>query len=1181
MRLEKLQVSGFKSFVDPTDIRLPANLVAVVGPNGCGKSNIIDAVRWVMGETSAKMLRGDNMADVIFNGSAARKPVGKASVELLFDNSDGTAGGSFTRFAEISVKRTLSRDGHSSYFINRIKTRRKDVLDLFRGTGLGPRSYSIIEQGMVSRIVEARPEDLRLFVEEAAGTSKYKDRRRETETRIGHTRENLERVADIRDELDKQLRRLKRQAGSAKRYKTLKEEQRLVNGQLLVLRLRAMDGKLAEQERVSARCENDLEAALAAQRETEAETEKLRRTHSDSREKHNQVQQEYYTLGAEIKNIEQRVDHLGETRKRRGEEIERLQTGREERERQLEDDQSQLRRLQEEQAALGPETEKLEGGRQQAEAQLAEAERALENWQGEWEAFNEQSQGLARQREVQQSRITQLEQHLKRSGEQTARLQQELADARQLIEAMDLEAVRAEVKRHDDACAQSEQEFQQTEASIQSLEQAARQKREASAQLRARRHETQSRLDSLRQIQAAALGGDDEALQKWLKASGLGDRPKLAARIRVADGWQRAADRLLNGYLGALCIEQWPAAPADSDDSDDLFGARPDCAFILVADMPKRAAAADDSNDSGRMRLLDKVDAGATDLSGFLGGVYVAESLTEAVAMQPGLGNRECAVTRDGALVGANWVSFASQSQLETGVLVREEEINQLQHDLGELESEVAAGDREIAQLESQREAEREQGGRQRETLEELRGGRTEMHATLGREEARHLEIQQRIAALDTELGSLDGHTHTDHGEIHEARELLQQAADRHTALEAKRDELMKAKAGHQNTVTERKDELRQTGEQVHRQALHKQRLDAECQSTADGIARLEAQLRGAAEQLAQINDALDEGDDPVAALKAKLQDMLGSKVEIEARLSETGDAVAALDERITRINERQSSRVDAVSEARETLEQHKLARQEILVRRDTQAEQIASEGYDRQLLDAEMPADAGVEEWQRRVEALAHKVSRIGPVNLVAIEEFDEESERKEYLDQQYADLTEALDTLRSVIRKIDRETRTRFKDTFDRLNAGFNEFFPRLFGGGKAELQLTDDDFLTAGVIVMAHPPGKRNSHIHLLSGGEKALTAVALLFALFKLNPAPFCMLDEVDAPLDDANVERYCDTLKTLVQASQMIVITHNKITMEAAEVLVGVTMGEPGVSRLVSVDVDQAVEMAAQ
>ena len=447
MRLAKLQISGFKSFVDLTDIRLPADLVAVVGPNGCGKSNIIDAVRWVMGETSAKLLRGDSMADVIFNGSAARKPVGKASVELIFDNAEGTAGGNFARFAEISVRRTLSRDGHSNYFINRIKTRRKDVLDLFRGTGLGPRSYSIIEQGMVSRIVEARPEDLRLFVEEAAGTSRYKDRRRETETRIGHTRENLERIADIRDELDKQLRRLKRQAGAARRYKVLKDEQRLVNGQLLALRLRDMDAKLAEQDRISARFENDLEAALAAQRETEAETEKLRRAQTESREKYNQVQQESYNLGAEIKNVEQRIEHIGETRQRQGEELERLGAEREQSRAQLQGDQSRLGRLQEEQTALAPAIEKLEHQRRDAEQQLADAEAALERWQAGWEAFNEQTQASARQREVQQSRIAQLEQHLQRSGEQTSRLEQELADARRLTEGMDIKALRAAVKQ--------------------------------------------------------------------------------------------------------------------------------------------------------------------------------------------------------------------------------------------------------------------------------------------------------------------------------------------------------------------------------------------------------------------------------------------------------------------------------------------------------------------------------------------------------------------------------------------------------------------------------------------------------------------------------------------------------------------------------------------------------------
>ncbi len=1168
MRLKKILVAGFKSFVDPTDIRLPADLVAVVGPNGCGKSNIIDAVRWVMGETSARLLRGDSMTDVIFNGSTARKPVGKASVELMFDNSDGSAGGSFASFAEISVKRTLSRDGNSNYFINRIKTRRKDVLDLFRGTGLGPRSYSIIEQGMVSRIIESRPEDLRSFVEEAAGTSKYKDRRRETESRIGKTRENLARVADIRDEIDKQLRRLKRQASTAKRYKILREQQRAVNGQLLMLNLRDLDDKLAEQDRLSARCENDLQSALAAQRESEVEIEKLRRAQSESREKHDEVQQEYYNLGAEIKNIEQRIEHLEETRQRQTQEIEQLHSQRAGRAQQLESEQARLGKMQSEQTALAPAFEALEGKRQLAAENLAEAEGALDIWQSEWESFNEQSQASARQQEVQQSRIAQLEQHLKRSGEQTLRLEQALTVAQQSLTEMDIESVRAQVKQHDDACERSEQEFHQTESAIQSLEQDARQKREENAQLRAQQHEAQSRLLSLQEIQAAALGGDDAALQNWLHAHNLSQQPKLAARIRVADGWQRAADRLMNDCLGALCVAQLP---------DDIFAERPDCAFMVVADTKVAAP----PNPDQRTRLLDKVESGATDLSGFLGGVFVAESLVEALAMQPDLGNRECVVTREGALLGVNWISFASRSQLETGVLVREQEINQLQKTLDQLETRGTVENQAIAELDGKREAHRKQGEQQRIALARMRGERTAMHATLGRQEARYLETTQRVASLMSELGSLGGHANTDHGEINKAQELLENVAANQGTLEARRDELLAEKEQHQTTVTQHRDELRQAGEQVHSQALHKQQLDAELKSTTDSIARLETQTRAAAEQIVQLNNAMNLSGDPLEELKTELQENLNRKTEIDFRLSEAGDAVAANDTRIASINAQQSVRVGEVNAAREVSEQHKLARREILVRRETHVENIESQNYDRQQLETEMPEAATSETWQLRNAELESKINRIGAVNLVAIEEFDEESERKDYLDKQYADLSEALETLRSVMRKIDRETRSKFKDTFDQLNTGFKDFFPQLFGGGTAELQLTDDDFLTTGVVVMARPPGKRNSHIHLLSGGEKALTAVALLFALFKLNPAPFCMLDEVDAPLDDANVERYCDTLKTLVKTSQMIVITHNKITMESAEVLVGVTMGEPGVSRLVSVDVDQAVEMAAQ
>ncbi len=1172
MRLAKLQVSGFKSFVDPTDIRLPANVVAVVGPNGCGKSNIIDAVRWVMGETSAKTLRGDQMADVIFAGSSSRKPVGKAAVELVFDNSDGTIGGNFAGFAEISVKRTLSRDGHSNYYINGIRTRRKDVLDLFRGTGLGPRSYSIIEQGMVSRIVEARPDDLRLFVEEAAGTSKYKERRRETESRIAHTRENLARVADIREQLDKQLRRLKRQASAAKRYRKLKEEQRLVDGQLLALGLLALEDKLAQQDRLSAQCETRLDAALTAQRESETEIEQLRQQHDQTRERHNRVQRQHDNLGAEITNAEQRIEHLKETRRRRGAEAERLRASRAECQRQIESDQSRLDQLQDEQSALTPEMQESEGLRRQAEAQLAQAESAVETWQAEWEAFTEQSQAPARQQEVQQSRIAQLQRHLERSTEQTARLEEELAGARRTIESLDIEALRAEVAAHDQACERSEGKFHRTEESLQHLIQAVQRKRDEGARLQALQREAQSRLTSLGQIQAAALGGDDQALQDWLLDCGLASQPKLAARISVADGWERAADRLLKDYLGAVCVARLP---------DDALAERPDCAFALITD----GSAQPPSAPAGRTRLLDKVEAGESDLSGFLGGVYVAESLAEAVAMQPDLSRSECVATRDGALVGANWISFVSQSQLDTGVLAREEEINQLQDDLRRQEAEVAAVEGAVAQLQDQQEAQRQEVELQRLALNDLRRQRTELHSALGREEARYLEVEQRIAAFEGELGGLGRHLRTDRDEIATAQGLLQQAAAQQGTLGAKRDALLQQKAGHRNTLARRKDELAEIGEQLHQQALHKQRLEGEIDSIADGIARLQRQCRADDERLAQLSEADDksaaaESGDPLDEVNLRLQDLLARRGEIEGQLAEAGDAVAQLDDRIAHSDQQRAAQREAVDEAREILERHRLDRQEILVRRDTQMEQIDSRGYHRQTLLADLPQDATVTEWETRSAQLAHKIGRLGAVNLVAIEEFEAESERKEYLDTQHADLSEALDTLRGVMQRIDRETRTRFKQTFERLNVGFNEFFPQLFGGGRAELQLTGDDLLTTGVVVMARPPGKRNSHIHLLSGGEKALTAVALLFALFQLNPAPFCLLDEVDAPLDDANVARYCHTLKTMVGASQMIVVTHNKITMEAADVLLGVTMGEPGVSRLVSVDIEQAAEMAA-
>lgn len=1200
MRLKKLRVAGFKSFVDPTDIRLPASLVAVVGPNGCGKSNIIDAVRWVMGEASAKMLRGDNMTDVIFNGSTGRKPVGKATVELLFDNSAGKAGGSFARFAEISVKRTLSRDGNSNYFINQIKTRRKDVLDLFRGTGLGPRSYSVIEQGMVSRIIEARPEDLRLFVEEAAGTSKYKERRRETESRMARAQDDLQQVALIREQSAKQLRRLKRQASEANRYKTLREEHRLVQAQLLLLKVGALDDILQQQDRQAAEYQNQVEAALAKQRASETELEKLRTQQGESQQRHYQVQQESLGIAGEIKNIEQRIHHQRETKKRQEAELHRLREAQQTIAQQLEIDQSRYAQLQAEQRTLKPQAGKSAADQQQSAQRLAKAEAALENWRRAWEEFAEQAQAPAQQQEVQRARIAQLEQNAERVGERISVLQQQCADAenQRTQSESDLKDLRMRVAQHDQEYAQHEQEFQRGDAALQKLQYAIQAKRDESARLQSEQQQTQSRLTSLRQIQAAALGGEDQNWQDWLQQNRLArsaKMPKLAERLRVADGWQVAVDRVMRDFLGAVCVTKLP------DLSKNDLRDRPDRAFTLIAEnATTNSANSAPQNPAAGARLVDKVQASKTDLSAFLSGIYAAESTAEAFAKQSALKSHECIVTREGVLFGSNWVAFPSHSQVETGLLAREQEIKQLQKKLPPLTKQAHARTDEIAKLEKQIAAEQQDQQARRDALSQSRSQSADLYSDLAREEERVRDAVQRAQSLQSEIARLTKQSRGDARELASAQKLLRRADEQHSSIATKRDKLTAQKDKLQSEVQECKQHARTAEADAHTHALQQQRLDAELTATSDSIARGEEQLQHATAQLAQLKkqDAQSQNNakaskgksvgsttattadtaDTESQLQAELQRLLERQVEAEQRASTSGKVDADLSTQIQVLTANRDAQIQEVQTARDVLHQHQVDKQETVVHRKNYAEQIKQAGFAPEDLREKLPPQANATEWEAKHEALERKTKRIGAVNLLAIEEFKEESQRKEYLDSQYADLSEALETLRNAIRKIDLETRTKFKDTFDMLNHGFQDFFPRLFGGGKVELQLTDDDLLTAGVVVMARPPGKRNSHIQLLSGGEKALTAVALLFALFKLNPAPFCMLDEVDAPLDDANVERYCQTLKSLTKASQMIVITHNKITMEAADILLGVTMGEPGVSRLVSVDVEQSAAL---
>ncbi|MCY3769112.1 MAG: chromosome segregation protein SMC [Gammaproteobacteria bacterium] len=1167
MRLKKLQVSGFKSFVDTTDIRLPSHLVGVVGPNGCGKSNVIDAVRWVMGESSAKTLRGDSMADVIFNGSSSRKPVGRASVELVFDNSDGSVTGHYARFVEISVKRTMTRDGISTYLINHIKTRRRDVLDLFHGTGLGPRSYSIIEQGMVSRIVEARPEEIRVFVEEASGTSRYKARRRETENRIAHTRENLDRVSDIRDELDKQLRRLKRQSSAARRYKVLKDEERVVNGQLLVLRLKALNEQVVEQDRLAAQCENSLQAALAAQRKTEAELESLRQRQSESHDRNSEIQREFYQADTEITRLEQKIEYLKENRQRKHDEVKRLRAEKSEKKRQIRADTQRRRELNHALEQMLPGLEASRSASLESEGRLSSIESEYQQWLSEMERSNEQSRVPAQQVEVQKARMDHYRQNLKTVTRQMEKVTRHLGELQDQVASVDIEAMKNEVRDKDQDYEDAETDYQAIETALKDHSRELQEKRDEAAGIRASLHEVVSRLDSLQQIQEVALGSSRDLVESWMRENGLAGGKTLAENIRVDDGWQRAVDRVLNDFLGAVCVESAKGGALQN---------KPDASFSLITGA--RVSGGGDPLELPRM--LDKVDSGGRDLSTLMRGVYALDSLEEALACQPQLQGRECIATKDGTLVGGNWVSYASRDQLETGILARDKEIRQLQQRRSDIAAQLEHLDREIPQIEEPRAEMESRLEAQRSALIFLRAQVTTLHNRFGREETRFHEARQKTRDLRNERETLSGQAVAVRGEIENSKALLEAAEEKSRRLARERERLLERRDVLDSDVAELRNAALEDRQKWHDRELEKQKLEAAGQSARENIKRLESDIDQSEQRLAELAEVEEGPDESLKGLEDALGALLEKRLEIEERLQASREKTTGFDHRISEVRTRGNEKGDAVQEARENLGQQKLAGQEIRIRRDTIVESLEEQGYDLEECRAGLPATAGIEQWEESLSGIQRSIARIGPVNLVAIEEYTEQSQRMEYLDMQHDDLSEALEMLENAIRKIDRESRSRFKKTFDKINASFNEFFPRLFGGGKAELLLTGDDLLTAGISVMAQPPGKRNSHIHLLSGGEKALTAVALLFSLFKLNPAPFCMLDEVDAPLDDANVDRYCDTLKTLAEVSQMIVITHNKITIESMDLLVGVTMAEAGVSRLVSVDIGQAIEMAA-
>ncbi|MGB4246916.1 MAG: chromosome segregation protein SMC [Pseudohongiellaceae bacterium] len=1169
MRLKCIKLAGFKSFVDPTTVNFPSNLCAVVGPNGCGKSNIIDAVRWVMGESSAKNLRGENMTDVIFNGSGGRKPVGQASIELVFDNSDNRIKGEYAQYSEISIKRKVSRDGQSGYMLNGTKCRRRDITDIFLGTGLGPRSYSIIEQGMVSRLIESRPEDLRIFIEEAAGISKYKERRRETENRIKRTRENLERLTDLRDELGRQLQHLHRQAQAAEKYGEFKQQERAMTAQHNALRWKALNDELQRKQAVISELEITIEATVAQQRAAEAQIEKHLADNSEFNDQLSEIQGRYYSLGSDIARIEQSIEHhiervgqlkrdLDETRQGFG-----LTQG------ELESDVAKVSALESELRVIEPKLEEAQAVEEESAFALEEAEEKMQQWQHEWDEFNQRAEEPRQIAEVEQSRIQQLEKIVERGLDRKARLQEEkkaLGDnpEQDVIDELSIQVSHLEeqLEQHQTSNSELADQIEEERSRVQTI----------ASDLDRARSELQSlkgRHSSLEALQKAALGRNNEGLNRWLQSRNLGQNKRLGESIRVASGYEAAVEAVLGDYLQSICVENISSV-------ETLLQELPAGLLSLVdtgvvSDKPAAAA--------GRTPLSGKIES-SWDSAALLSGIYVADDLNDALALRGSLVAGESVVTKQGMWLGKSWIRVRKTADEKAGLLERKGEISRLEENIALQQSRV---DELVEAQTHSRQALRDIESRREDVQRQIAQTARQYSEQKSQLGARLMKVEQttlRRERLQHELDELTKQLTIEEENTALARSNLQAALDTMEQDTERKEHLLQQRDERREKLDQCRQKARHDKDTSHQLALQQQSLNSQLKSVRDTLDRMASQVQRAKERIESLTRQLADSDSPLEMKKAELELQLQKRLEVEEQLN-AAKARADGNEHTLRTLEQQRAQFERVAGGlREQLMEHRLKSEGDVVKRAALQDQLIESKYDLQTVLANLPEDLDQAACERELEAIGNRIQRLGAINLAAIDEYKQQSERKVYLDSQNDDLERALVTLENAIRKIDKETRTRFKETFDKINAGLQDLFPKVFGGGHAYLDMTGEDLLDTGVAIMARPPGKKNSTIHLLSGGEKAMTAIALVFSIFQLNPSPFCMLDEVDAPLDDANVGRYARLVKEMSEHVQFVFITHNKLTMEMANQLLGVTMHEPGVSRIVDVDIAEAAELAA-
>ena len=1168
MRLNQIKLSGFKSFAEPTTFQLPGQRVGVVGPNGCGKSNIMDAVRWVLGESKASELRGESMQDVIFNGSGNRKPAGRASVELVFDNSSARAGGQWNTFTEIAVKRVLTRDGSSSYFINNQPVRRRDVQDVFLGTGLGPRAYAIIGQGTISRIIESRPEELRLFLEEAAGVSKYKERRRETENRLKDTRENLTRVDDILRELNGNLDKLEKQAEVASQYRSLQEQGTLKLHQLWFLKHR---DAASEEARVGAavlEATNALESRLAELRHVEAELEQVRQAHYAANDVLHHKQGWLAEAALEVSRLEERIRYVVEGRQRAQTRLADLQA----------QNAQWAQRQQDAKTELEDIAAQIEHADEQAGVLAAQAEEQALSLPGLDDAVRAAQATANQQRQA----VGQVQQQIQvlaaesRSVEEQSRAlkgrRERLAGERQGLQAPDmarLDALKLDEARAAEANEQAEARLHELSEQVPALDE---QRRAAQAAVNAesgKLADIGARLEALRALQEKVQ--TEGKLKPWLEKHGLAGLQGLWTQVHIETGWETALEAALRERLNALSVGRLDTVRA--------FAADAPPAKLAFYALPGGAPPHSHETLPQLASLLRLGDAGLKALlSDWLEGVYTASSLDDALAQRGKLTQGEVIMTREGHAVSQHAVAFYAPDSEQAGMLARAQEIENL--DRQQRAQALIADDAKTASVRLEAaytEASMRLATVRREAAEaqnRAHGLHVELLRLSQQAEAassRREQLSGELGEIDAQLEALEERRHTGEARFEELDIELANAQEKHAEL----DDGVIAAERKLADAREQQRGLERQAQEAQFQARALAARQGELQRAIETAAVQVAANQQAGEQL-----QLELGSFDDAAAQSGLQTALAVKLEREQALGLARSEYDDLSAQLRRADEQKMGFERSLEPLREQITKLQLEQQAAQLGGAQYLEQLTAAAVDLELL-AKSIEENSVKLWglQTEIDRITREINALGAVNLAALDELTSSRERKTFLDAQNDDLNEAITTLEDAIHKIDLETRDLLANTFNQVNEHFGRMFPSLFGGGNARLVMTGAEILDAGVQVMAQPPGKKNSTIHLLSGGEKALTAIALVFAIFQLNPAPFCLLDEVDAPLDDANTERYRKLVTEMSAGTQFLFISHNKIAMEMAEQLIGVTMQEQGVSRIVAVDMESAVSMA--